>query len=272
MRTLGVVTSVALLLGAGCLPQTNATRNAFLTLTETFGSSLFESPEEQQSGGAGSEVETNEFRASMTLTLTNLSDDSDLNVKFAAWVKVNSLRDVEQEEALFRAGFVQLTEDVQLGSTILLPAGTFVYDGGGIAGSTQVFIPAAAAAAAEGQATTGRSDAFDLVTPDAILVFYEPPVSCESVAFVYTQNGLPVEDSRVAAVGNIFGGASSNGGLKTLAQVDAYQCQPFKPGLYLNQAGGSLMPNEYFEGDNITIEFRRIPTDNGIAATVEIGG
>lgn len=272
MRTLGLVSTVAALLGAGCLPQTGSTRNAFLTLTETFGSSLFESPEEQQSGGAGSAVESAEFRASMTLTLTNLSDDSDLNVKLAAWVKVNSLRDAEQEEALFRAGFVQLAEDVQLGSAISLPAGTFVFEGGGIAGSTQVFIPAAAAATAEGQTTAGRSEAFELVTPDAILIFYEPPVSCESVAFVFTQNGLPVEDSRVAAAGNIFGGASSNGGSKTLAQVDAYQCQPFEPGLFLNQAGGSLGPNEYFEGDNITIEFRRIPTDDGIAATVEIGG
>ncbi len=263
----------------GCGTETlNTARNGFLTLTETFGSELLGEDDEAQ-GGSGGEVAASEFRAPMTLTLLNLTTSADLNVRVAAWVNVSSVRTVEQEDALFRAGYVQLDEDVRIGEVFDLPAGTFVLDGRGLAGSRTLFLPASvgedmmeeAPPTEEEEGASISSEVFDLVTPDAILLFWAPPVSCESVGFEFTQDGQPVEDARVDATGLIFGGSGNNGGLKTLGQFDVYQCQPFRPGLFLKQTGGGAEPNEYFEGDDITVEFRRFPTAGGIAATVRVG-
>lgn len=263
------------LIGAtGCGLTAGGERNAFLTLTETFGSQLLGEEDQNQVGGGDVQAPT-QFRATMTLTLVNASTSADLNVRLAAWVNVGSVRSREQEDALFSAGYVQLEEDIRLGNAFVLPAGTFVLDGAGLAGARSVFLPASVGDAAEGgeEEPAGLSSvAFDLVTPDAILLFYAPPVSCDSVAFVFTQNGEPVQDNAIASVGTVFGGSSSSGGQKTLGQINVYQCQPFRPGLFLKRTGGAARPNEFFEGDDIRVEFRRIPDANGAAATVTIGG
>ena len=71
--------------------------------------------------------------------------------------------------------------------------------------------------------------------------------------------------------GAALAGATNAGAAKTLAQVDVYQCNPLRPGLFLRVGGGAAAENEYFEGSTIRFEFRRIHPQAGPAATVSIG-
>jgi hypothetical protein len=257
LRLIAVAGTLLALIGCG---QFLEQRNPFLTATETYGASFLDEAEEA-AGGAGVEAEV-EFRQPMTVTLANNATDEELNVRFAAWVKVSSLRNADQQDALLADGFVQLTREVRLGTAFTLVPGTFVYNGPGTAGATMVRIEPGVGDEEEGvQPSTVE---FELITPDVILLFMEPPVSCESVAFTFTEEGFSVDESlNVRATGP--------GGRKTLAQVDVYQCDPLEPGLFLKAGGGARHSNEYFEGDNVRIDFRRIPDENDYAAFVTVG-
>jgi len=176
-------------------------------------------------------------------------------------VNVSSIRTAEQQDALLAGGYVQLTREVQLGTAFTLPPGTFIYSGPGVAGATPVRL-LAAQGDGDGQPTT---EAFDIITPDVILAFSQPPVSCDSVAFFYTVDGEVLNEPGLGA------GATGAGPLKTLAQIDVYECEPFQPGVFLRLGGGARMSNEFFEGNDVRFDFFAGPDQNGDFANVTIG-
>jgi hypothetical protein len=113
---------------------------------------------------------------------------------------------------------------------------------------------------AGGQTGTGANPDYVLLTPDALLVFSQPPVSCDSVAFTFT-NPITRE---------VLPGASTDvGGYKTLAQMDVYDCDPFQPGLFFRKTGGTPAANEYQEGQAVTVEFNGAAT-NGAFGIVTV--
>lgn len=268
MRTFYLVFSYAALAAlCGCIGQGVDERNPFLTATETFGASLFaDEAEAGRAAGVGAEAE---FRQTMTVTLANLHPQAELNTSFAAWVNPSSIRSADQQDALFAHGYVQLNREVRLGTVFTLVPGTFVYNGPGMAGATTVRLAPTRAAEGGIDPTLATLREFEIITPDVILVFSEPPVSCDSVAFFFTVDGDPLTSEGLSGVGNIFAGPSSEfGGLKTLAQVDAYQCDPLRPGLFFRPGGGALLQSEFFEGQNIRIDFSPVPDDAGFFAFV----
>lgn len=260
---------VSLMIHGGCPSQTGDTRNPFVTATEQFGGAS-SGTDGGDEGGAGVEVE-GQFRQTMTLTLANNHPDAELNTSFILWVNPGSINSVEDENALLLSGYVELDTQVQIGSTLTLVPGSFVFNGPGVGGSTAVRInPTRVEKEDDGSYTLDTTlavlEEFIVVTPDGILVFSQPPVTCENVAFFYTIDGEPLTSEPVSGVGNIFGGPDSGGGLKTLAQVDVYQCDPFKPGLFLRIGGGSLDKNEFFEGEDIRFDFYPFAMDGWFAA------
>lgn len=265
LRWLALLSALLATCLAGCptSPAGGGERNAFQTLTEQFGT--FTEPEEDARGGAGVGAE-GEFRSRVTLTLANNNPDAEVDVSFAAWVNVSSIRTALQQDALLADGYVQITqaEGIRLGTVFTLPPGTFVYGGPGVVGATAVRLLRADAA---GTATTRE---FTLITPDVILVFLEPPVSCESVAFRFTADGENFMSEPVGGGLGLFHGATGRAGAKILAQVDVYQCDPLKPGLFLKVGGGSREVNEFFEGENVRFDFSPTPDAAGNFATVTI--
>lgn len=258
---LAVVVAGAVL--AGCSGAPGSTSNPFLTLSETFGiSSGGEDTIDDSAQGAGVLIP---FRLELNVTLTNTHPDADLDTAFVAWVEIGSVRTAEQEDALFRSGYVQLKEEVRLGTAFTLPVGTYVYNGPGVAGMTPVRLGATEDSA------ISPSVQISLVTPDVFLVFSQPPVSCESAAFVFTRDGDPLTAEPVADPDAPFGGATSTGGVKTLAQIDVYQCAPLRPGLFLRVGGLTDNLNEYLEGGTITFAFNPTPDAAGNFAIVTIG-
>lgn len=259
---------------AGC-PITSSGRNPFLAYTEEFGSQLLGRDPNQSTGGGSGTTADQVFRRNLTLTMTNNDTVGALRTQFVAWVEVSSIRNTDQTDALLRANYVQIDQEQTIGSVFRLPPGTWVYNGPGALGATPVNLAPAAVAAGEGQdgALTPTTQAFTLLTPDVLLVFKEPPVSCESVAFEFvTETGEPVRGILSSDVFGIFGGATSNGGSKTLSQVSAYQCSPLRPGLFFRAGGGARQANEFFEGQAIQIGFTRVVGADNIAAQVTIGG
>ncbi len=242
----------------GCL-QTAGERNPFLTLTETLGIAPVSDNDNDNSSGGGQGA-TDTFRRTSTVTFANNST-FDLNVSFAAWVNPSSLRSAEQQDALLANGYVQITREVRIGSVFALPPGTFVFNGPGVAGATALRVAPGAAGA-----PTTRS--FTLITPDVLLAFTQPPTSCDSVAFYFTVDDDPIASANPDQ--GLFGGATAGGGQKTLAQVDAYQCEPLRPGLFIKLGGGAKLPNEYFEGESVRFDFFDQPNANGDAAVVTI--
>ncbi len=254
----------------GC-PQLTVQRNPYLAFTEEFvGGSQ---QEVAQSGPAGvGSAAAGSFRQSLALSFRNAHNAASLETSFAAWIEIGSVSTSSQQNALLDGGYIQLTEEVRLGSAYTLPAGTFVYGGAGTAGTTKVTLPVAQGAddatqdGAQGGGTstttvTPTSISFDLITPDRILVYSQPPVSCDSVAFTYHD----------LVTGEILEGPSTGaGGYKTLAQVDAYDCYPFEPGLLFNIEGGQADANRFREGQAVTITFSRFPSA-GAFALVTIG-
>lgn len=240
------------LVGLGCTPV-SLERNPFLTYAGAFG--FLDTPEDGASGRRG---ETGEeiFRDNLTVTFRNLHDTAEVETAFAAWVNVSSVRSAAQQDALLRAGYVQLVEEFRLGAVFTLPIGTFVYGGPGLAGATAVRLGTAISTQALPTELTVA-----LVTPDVFLVFRQPPVSCDSVAFDYVNP----EVGRAAT-----GSATSEGGSKTYAQVDVYQCAPLRPGLFLDVDAGTRARNEFAEGSTITVSFSRVPSDDGYFATITI--
>lgn len=253
---------IAMFVSGGC-PQDQ--RNPFLTLTEELGASSSGSDGNNGSDGGGSAA-TNTFRRTMTLTLENTNPDAELNISVAAWVNTGSIRSAEQQDTLIANGYVQLTSTVNIGTVYTLPPGTFVLNGPSQAGATMHTL----ARAPQG-ATTER--AISLVTPDVLLLFLMPPTSCDTPAFVFTVEGFPVDSDPPVVEGVMqpitsIAGSYNDYGVKTLAQFNAYQCSPLKPGLFLKVGGGAQAGNEFFEGDNIRAVFTLFPDDDGNTAFV----
>jgi len=248
----------ALLTCGGCPSESTSERNPYLTFVEAYGSIL--SPTAAVTTGGATQVggTTRPFRQTLTLTFANAHSTALVDTSFVAWVYASSVRTGEQQDALLKAGYVQLTRPVDIGTAYTLPLGTFVYNGPGTAGATPVRI--LPGQGSENQITP-TTVTYSLLTPDVILVFSAPPVSCDSVAFAF----------RDVVTGDVLDGPYTTlVGYKTLAQVDVYQCQPFRPGLFFNSVSGQLAANEYDEGQTITILFREVPV-NGAFATVTIG-
>ncbi|RMF75205.1 MAG: hypothetical protein D6744_13755, partial [Planctomycetota bacterium] len=218
----------SLIPAAGCVVQLNplAGPNPFITLAEVFGAGSIGATDTTTDGAAGAEAEAI-FRQEMTVTLANNAADDELNVSLAAWVNPSSIRSREQEDALFNSGYVRLDEEVRIGSVFVLPPGTFVWERGGLAGAEVMRILPSGSATGGLVGEVSRT----FITPDVILVFQDPPVSCDSVAFSFTQDGFPVDDINITI--ESFEPAIGFGGQKTLAQIDAYQCEPLRPGLFL---------------------------------------
>ncbi len=264
-----LIAGCAMTLLAGCpLSGSFDQRNAFLTFTDTFGASASRQDSQGgQSGGGTVEAQTG-FRKTMTVTFANLHPNAELRTSFAAWVLPSSIRSADQQDELLRGGYVQLAEEVRLGRAYTLPPGTFVFNGPGTAGATPVVLPPTGAEDNAVDPALATTQQFELITPDVILVFYQPPDSCESVAFIFAENGVPV-DEPVGGGLDIFSGPTGiNSGLKTLSQIDAYQCRPFRPGLFLRIGGGAPASNEYTEGDALVFTFSPLPDANGFFATV----
>lgn len=272
MRALALTLALlAPVLLSGCPGQIGDERNPFLTATESYGAALFGAGEEDGGGAAGAALDVG-FRRLMTVTLANHHPTAELNTSFMAWVSPGSIRSGEQQDELLENGYIQLDYVVRLGSAFTLVPGTFVYGGAGTAGATTVRLLPARQDVDEGGAldpSLAVERTFSVITPDAILVFSHPPVSCESVAFYFTIDGDPLTSEPLSAVGDIFAGpTSTQAGLKTLSQIDAYQCDPFRPGLFLRTGGGALPDNEFFEGQDIRIDFSPLPNPEGYFGVV----
>lgn len=269
IRTFGCLTFLILI--AGC-PSTGSEVNPFLVYTESFGLGTAGSGLDSE-GGQGIDLPL-PFRRELNLAFVNTHPTDELNVSFVAWVSLSSITSAQQQDALIESGYVQLTRQVELGTAFTLPVGTFVYNGGGTAGATAVLLGSTGAVEAteggeEGEDSTPdpvlpTSQTYSLLTPDAILAFAQPPVSCDSVAFYFTDQG------DVLVGDGLFQGATASGPYKTFAQVDVYQCDPLRPGLFLNLSGASTAPNEYMEGQNIVFQFNPTSTPAGDYATVTI--
>lgn len=253
---LGVCGGLGLLLLGGC-PGSDV-RNPYLTYIEEY---VGTTGGATGGTGAGSgSTATAAFRDTATLTFRNNHAAATVDTSFVAWVNVGSLRSAEQQEALLAGGYVQLANEVKLGSAFTLPVGTFVFNGPGFAGATPVRLGPGTGDPNSPESAT--SVTFNLITPDAILMFSQPPVSCDGVAFTFKD----------PQTGEVLEGISTLlGGYKTFAQVDVYKCDPFKPGLFLNQTGGQFDDNEFDEGSTIVVDFSAAPTAAGAFALVTIG-
>ncbi|MBK9120801.1 MAG: hypothetical protein IPM18_14575 [Phycisphaerales bacterium] len=245
--------------------------NPFLTFTDLYGTSGRQSQVDDSGSGGGGGGVGDTFRRTMTLTFRNNHPSAEANTQFIAWVDQSSVRSVSQEDALLRNGYVQLRESVQIGTAHILPVGTYVYGGGGVAGATALVLRRSSDdAGAQTTALPSEVD-FTLLTPDAVLVFSQPPVGCDSVAFIYTDRGTPLASQGVAGALGPFEGSTRGGPFKTLAQIDVYQCSPLRPGVFFSRSGAGRKTNEYLEGEPVLFEFNANPTPAGNFAIVTIG-
>jgi hypothetical protein len=296
MRNLAIggVVLAAFVMLLSCVPTTGTgvERNAFFSFTDEFGTALLRDPNQDDTGtGADREVPEEEFRRPTALTFANIQPDMEVSFAWLAWVNPSSIRSRAQEDALYRGGYIRLDQQVEIGSAFRLPPGTFVFNGPGLAGATAVTLRRASTSApadpnADGDQSAGDTgltpteQTISLVTPDVILVAAAPPRSCDSAAFVFTDDeelrSIPAHQLSSLAfapstqqIGNAPTDRTNTLGIHTLAQVSAYQCAPFRPGLFLRRGGGGRLPNEFFEGDAIRFEFRNFATDDGFFCLVE---
>ncbi len=265
-----VVAAAGALAMGGC---PGAGPNAFQTFTEVFGTTLGDDDDGSGSGGGADDGDAESFRRVMSLTVANVHPFAELNVSMMAWVLPSSLRTADQQDALLRNGYVQLSRETAVGEAFRLPAGTFVYNGPGTAGSTPILLEPTRVQQDDGTGVVDPTQAttrvFNIIAPDAILLFQQPPVSCESVAFSFTIEGDPLS-SEFAGL-NIFAGPESEfSGLKSLNYVEGYQCFPLRPGYFLRQGGGQLEPNEFRENQDLRVDFSPIPSAEGYFATVTL--
>jgi hypothetical protein len=266
MRALACVLAAGTLAALGGCPLGGGQINPFVTYTEIFGAGGgTDSPVPPGSGGGSA---TGRFRTNMVITLQNVDPEAEVNVALAAWVNPSSIRNADQSDALISAGYVQIGREIRIGSAYTLAPGTFVLNGPGQGGALPLIVP-------PGDGTAPGSATVTLVTPDVLLLFRAPPVSCDTPGFEFTIDGFPLRD--IPAAGEEGGefpssweGADGLLGIKTLAMYDVYQCDPFRPGLFFKVGGGAKARNEYFEGESVTVTFSRL-TQNGVAARVVIG-
>lgn len=259
-----------LLAGVWSCAPTN-TSNPYVALTDVVLGGTAGGSNDNNGGGSGGGggVSAPVFRRSMTLTFTNNHPDADLDVSFIAWVSPGSIRSADQQDVLLSNNYVQLSRELHIGTVFSLAPGTFVYNGTGVAGATPVHLRGASAATAGGAAEPTMA-VFTLITPDAILAYTDPPVSCNSVAFTYSRNGSVITDDFVGGPTGPFTGANLTGGYKTLSQVDVYQCDPLRPGLFLKLGAGQRANNEFFEGQSVDFSFDQMPDADGNFAHVAI--
>ncbi len=281
-RLSAVLLAAAPLLLAGCgLLGTGAPINPFLTFTEEVaGVSAGGGTRNPSDGGNQGDRAQVVFRQPMTVTFTNAVANLGVQFWFVAFVLPGSLTNADQQDELFANGYTQLTRSVAVGNVVTLPPGTFVYagnfeygpaaesarGGGGLAQATRVRLN-------EGGAATRTSAVFNIITPDGVMIFEQPPVSCDSVAFVYLEDGEPLTDNFFGFPGP-YEGATGNGGQKTIAQVQDFECVPFRPGYFLAPPIGGPGANEFSEGQTITVSFNAIatpPTRAGVFATKVFG-
>ncbi|NLF33250.1 MAG: hypothetical protein GX591_20485 [Planctomycetes bacterium] len=271
MKTMAVLGLAGLLL-AGCPGTGGTSGNPFVTITE-YGLIQPSDGTVTQAGrsGVGAAVAP-VFRREMAITFANTNRGGDLNTNFIAWVYPSSIRSAAQQDALFDSGYRQLATELRLGSAFVLPLGTFIYGGEGTVGATRIFLRAPRGAAQEGEdaPAVATERTISLLTPDVILVCLDPPESCESVAFEYLDEGDVITGDPISGALGVFGGASTTGGFKTLAQVSAYQCWPFQPGLFLKSGGGARAVNQFFEGEDVTFTFNGAANDDGDFAVVTL--
>lgn len=242
----------------GC-PSTEI--NPFQTVTEQFGSQATRDDNTSSGGGNGGAAAA-AFRRAMTLTINNNNAAADLGLSLMAWVNVSSIRSADQQDFLIASGYQQITHEIHVGNAYTLPPGTFVLQGEGTNGAIAIQMRRTSAG---GPPTTS----FQIITPDVVLLFLEPPDSCDSVAFEYTSDGFQIDPIPVVnAEGELFQGSTQGGGRKTLSQVDVYQCDPFRPGLFLKVGGGARADNEFFEGETMIANFNATPDANGNFAVI----
>lgn len=274
-RIVLLTVAVAVWTLAGCPgTQDSGQVNPFLTLTERGFFSTDTSDITTPGGGTGDDAEA-VFRQDMQVQFVNLSTRYDLSFRYVAWVLPSSVSTTDEEEALINGNYVRLDQQLQLGSVFTLPEGTYIYNGPGFAGATRVLVPASIAAATDPDDTdqdvtaTLNEVVIRLITPDALLIFDDPPVGCDSIAFEYSEDGRVVtDDPLIGGSTGVYEGATLGGGYKTLAQVDVYQCSPFRPGMFLRIGGGAPAANEFFEGQDLAFGFSAIPDDDGICCEV----
>jgi hypothetical protein len=232
--------------------------NPFLTLAEKLGGTEGQSTNQNSSSGGAAQAQ---FRAPLTITFRNNHTAAELNTTLVAWVELSSVRTAEQQEELLNDGYIQLPQELRLGSAYVLPIGTYVYYGPGTAGGTPILLLRATADTGGGN-PIATSQSYTLITPDVILVYAQPPVSCENVAFFYTDQGELLPSG---------GGSTQGGPLKTLAQVNLYECNPFRPGLFVRLGGGARQLNEFVEGEAIAFDFNPGPDAAGNFCIVTVG-
>ncbi len=245
---------------ASCVEQqgTSVGRDPFVTYIEQFGFATASGTGTVGTGtGTGSgTLGAPTFRRNVNVTLENSHNTRSVETLFLAWVELGSLRSGEEQDALLADGYVQLTRTLEIGSVYALAPGTFVYNGNRTTSPARVRL---GSASADTEASVQPSLSLEFITPDVILVYSAPPTSCDSVAFTFDDNGQ-ID----------IGPSSGRGGYKTLAQVDVYQCDPLRPGVFYQSQGGGRTANQFFEGSPITFVFSEQAT-NGAFATVTIG-
>jgi len=268
---IGLGTAVCLALVSGGCPQNANQTNPFLTAGENYGSaSTGIAGGDQGQGSSGAAAETR-FRSTITVTLENYDTRNELNTAWMAWVNANNIRSADQQDELLSAGYVQLSREVAVGAAYRLPPGTFVYNGPGKGGATLVRIGPATPGASDNDPIVPAELEFEILAPDVLLIFSQPPVSCETPAFFYTRDGVPFDVTpNPDFPGEAFAGAENDGPVKSLAQFDVYQCDPFRPGLFLRTSGGGRQANEFLEGQHITVQFFRQADAVGDSAFVTI--
>lgn len=265
--TLGLV--AASLLSTGCpgmLTSTtgaNAIGNPFATLTDRglVEANIETEASEISTGAAAGQDADLSFRNNMRINFVNTATDRELSTNFIAWVEPGNVRTETQRDALISSGYIEITNQINLGVAYVLVPGTFVFQGSGGSGLERVILGPTGA----GQTVIPSESTIDLVTPDVLLVYLDPPTSCASTAFRFLDEGDVITEPAGGGGGTdgaiIFGGATNIGPNKTLGQIDAYQCDPFRPGLFFRQGGGLQQGNEFVEGDQITFTFLRFPVD-----------
>jgi len=285
---LGAVCATALLT-IGCtglfdLTATNtsdAIGNPFATLTEQgLVEANIETEASQISTGAAAGVDADlTFRDGMTVNFVNTATDRELTTNLIAWVEPGNVRTETQRDSLISSGYIEITQSITVGIAYTLVPGTFVFQGSGGNGLERIQL----GPTGPGQTVIPSNSSISLVTPDVLLVYLDPPTSCSSTAFRFLDEGDVITEPVGGGGGTsgtiIFGGATNIGPNKTLGQVDAYRCDPFKPGLFFRQGGGMQMSNEFIEGDEVTFTFLRFPVDatntyspDGNACLVTFGG
>ena len=272
MRALGIIGPAIVALVTVCGGCPRGETNPFFTAGENYGSTSggANGGTSQGQGPAGSAAES-VFRDTIVVTLENFDIRNELNTAWMAWINASSIRSADQQDDLLAAGYVQLSREVRVGSAYRLPPGTYVYNGPGEGGATLVRIGHATPGATDSDPADPAQLEFEIVAPDVLLIFSQPPVSCETPAFFYTREGIPFDNTpNPDRPGVAFAGAENDGPVKSLAQFDVYQCDPFRPGLFLRTSGGTRQENEFMEGQHIVVQFYRLVDANGDAAFVTI--